>query len=1103
VNLCKIHWLTSIFLFSDGNKKMRYIADLHIHSPFSRATSKAGNLQGLAAWARVKGIHLLGTGDFTHPGWFSQLKEQLVPAEPGFYKLKDEAIPLALPQVTPEALPNRFLLTAEISSIYKRHGAVRKIHNLLYVPDFASAERINSVLAGIGNIESDGRPILGLDSRDLLEILLEKAPEGFLVPAHIWTPWFSLFGSRSGFNTIEECYGDLSPHVFALETGLSSDPDMNRLIPALDRFALISNSDCHSPGKLGREANIFNTDFNFFGLREALKNPLTDAFTATIEFYPEEGKYHADGHRDCKVCLEPAETRKIGAVCPVCGKPLTVGVLHRVMELAERTDPYYPPGSPAVHSLIPLPEVLGEILGVGPATKGVMALYAKVIDRFGSEFNLLLNTPVDEINRMSPVLGEAVARIRTGRVIRTPGYDGEFGVIRVFAEGERQELAGQISLFAGKKTVQSAKKQRSQLPLEKKAVPPADSPKSARKPNPEQLTAITSREKTILVAAGPGTGKTFTLVARIKHLLATENARPEEMVAITFTNRAAREMQERLNRDLDEAAQAIFVGTFHAYCLALLRKETPDLMVIGEEERDLYLRKAFPDWPRAEHHILKKQLAVHVDQLNRGTLPTDVALPDSLDRYLASLTPNKAIDLDLVIPWCVERLRSATARADQLSGQVAHLFVDEFQDLNHPQYQLVLLLGFQAQVFAIGDPNQAIYGFRGSDLSLFQRFREKPGVTTLALIRNYRSAPAIIDGAAALIRHNRQSGDTQLVAQSTSTARIEWHQATNAQAEAEFIVQRIEEGLGGTSSLSRHTGRNGGQTRSLADFAVLYRLSQMAEPIADALHRKGIPFQLVGATPFYLKPALKAACHFLLASSAEAGLSDHLLLIAGLPGVGEATISLIEKRIPLRCPDFYGEALTLPLPARTAKNIRKMGATLKNFQTAAKHGLARPLAEALPGLGIDPQGPEAKRLLHLANAFGNNLQAFCEHLRQNAQATVYDARAEAVALMTMHAAKGLEFPVVFLPGIEEEILPCTIANLHSDVEEERRLLYVAMTRAQETLVLSAAANRTIFNRTTGHSPSRFIQEIPASLLSETGQPLAKRRDASGRQLQLF
>jgi superfamily I DNA/RNA helicase len=854
---------------------------------------------------------------------------------------------------------------------------------------------------------------------------------------------------------------------------------------------------------LGREANIFNTGFSFSDLREALQNPLTGGFAATIEFYPEEGKYHCDGHRNCHVCLEPVETRKIGAICPVCGKPLTVGVLHRVMELAERTEPYYPPGSPAVHSLIPLPEVLGEILGAGPATKGVMALYAKVIDRFGSEFTLLLDTPIDEINQMSPVLGEAVARIRTGRVIRTPGYDGEFGVIRVFGEGERQELAGQISLFAGKKRAQPAKSpDRSPLPLEKKAPQTADRPKPARNPNSEQMAAITSKAETILVAAGPGTGKTFTLVARIEHLLKAEHGRPEEMVAITFTNRAAREMQERLSRDLGETAQAIFVGTFHAYCLALLRKETPDLTVIGEDERDLYLRKTFPEWPRAEHHILKKQLAGYVDQLNRGTLPAGAALPDLLDHYLASLLPSKAIDLDLVIPRCAERLNRDPAFTRQLTGRVSHLFVDEFQDLNHPQYQLVLLLGAQARVFAIGDPNQAIYGFRGSDLTLFQRFQERPGVTTLALIRNYRSAPAIIDGAAALIRRNRQSGDTQLVAQSTSTALIEWHQMPSAQAEAEFIVRRIEEGLDGISSLSKNTGQSG-QTRSFADFAVLYRLSQMAEPIAEALHRRGIPFQLVGATPFYLKPALKAACHFLLASVPDASLNEHLLLIAGLAGAGEATLALIEKELPMRCPDFYGAALALALPANAATSIRKMGETLMNFRTAAEHGLARPLAEAMPALGIDPQEPEAKRLLQLANSFGSNLEAFCEHLRQNAQATIYDERAEAVALMTMHGAKGLEFPVVFLAGIEEEILPCTIANLHSDVEEERRLFYVAMTRAQDSLILSSAASRIIFNRAATHRASRFIQEIPSSLLSETDQPLGKRRNASGRQLQLF
>jgi len=427
---------------------MDYIADLHIHSPYSRATSPDSNLAGLAGWARVKGIQVVGTGDFTHPGWFRRLKEELEPAEPGLFRLKNEAmIASPLPGSPQLAGQVRFLLSAEISGIYKRHGVVRKVHNLLYVPDFASAERLSAKLAGIGNIGSDGRPILGLDSRDLLEILLEQAPEGFLVPAHIWTPWFSLFGSKSGFDAIEECFDDLTSHVFALETGLSSDPDMNRLISGLDRFALISNSDCHSPSKLGREANLFSTGLDFFSLRDAIKGNRRETFRGTVEFFPEEGKYHADGHRACRVCLDPAESRRLGLTCPVCGRPLTIGVYHRVMELADRKEPLYREDSPKVFSLIPLPEVLGEIIGAGPASKGVMEHYCRTIERFGSEFNLLLHVSLEEIREASPILGEAVSRMRAGRVIRMPGYDGEYGVIRVFEEGEAERLYGQSGLF--------------------------------------------------------------------------------------------------------------------------------------------------------------------------------------------------------------------------------------------------------------------------------------------------------------------------------------------------------------------------------------------------------------------------------------------------------------------------------------------------------------------------------------------------------------------------------------------------------------------------------------------------------------------------------
>ncbi|RNC72304.1 MAG: DNA helicase UvrD [Desulfuromonadales bacterium] len=421
---------------------MDYIADLHVHSPFSRATSKDSTLAGLAAWARVKGIQVVGTGDFTHPGWLGRLKELLQPVEPGFFRLRDENVPAPLPGLAPSSSPVRFMISAEISCIYKRHGVVRKVHNLLYVPNFASAERINARLAGIGNIESDGRPILGLDSRNLLEILLDVAPEGFLVPAHIWTPWFSLFGSRSGFDSVEECFDDLSPHVFALETGLSSDPDMIRRISALDRFALISNSDCHCPSRLGREANLFATGFDYFSLRDALKGNRRESFRGTVEFFPEEGKYHMDGHRACHICLEPAETRCLDRCCPVCGKPLTVGVLHRVMELADRDRPSYPAGAPGFFSLVPLPEVLGEILGVGPASKRVMGEYARLIERFGSEFGLLLSAAVEEVGAESPLLAEAIRRIRGGHVIRRGGYDGEYGLIRVFEEGELTRLAG-------------------------------------------------------------------------------------------------------------------------------------------------------------------------------------------------------------------------------------------------------------------------------------------------------------------------------------------------------------------------------------------------------------------------------------------------------------------------------------------------------------------------------------------------------------------------------------------------------------------------------------------------------------------------------------
>lgn len=394
---------------------MKFMADLHIHSRFSRATAKDLDPEHLTLWAQKKGITVMGTGDFTHPAWVSELKDKLIEAEDGLYQLRpdlqkqvDEAVPLSC------LAPIRFLLSGEISCIYKKNGMTRKIHHLILMPDMASVLRFNERLERIGNITSDGRPILGLDSRDLLEIALEASEKAFLIPAHIWTPWFSLFGSKSGFDDLEECFQDLTGHIHALETGLSSDPPMNRLLSALDSYVLISNSDAHSPGKTGREANIFDTGLDYTQMIQAMTTGR--GFMGTIEFFPEEGKYHLDGHRKCQIRFQPTETVDHNGLCPQCGKPLTVGVLHRVHELSNREHPRL---SKNFFSLIPLTEILSELLSVGPATKKVTSFYEKILAELGPELKILLDCPLDEIKASGgPILSEAVHRMRRQQVIR-------------------------------------------------------------------------------------------------------------------------------------------------------------------------------------------------------------------------------------------------------------------------------------------------------------------------------------------------------------------------------------------------------------------------------------------------------------------------------------------------------------------------------------------------------------------------------------------------------------------------------------------------------------------------------------------------------------
>ena len=416
----------------------RYIADLHVHSRYSRATSRDCDLGGLHHWAQRKGVAVVGTGDFTHPAWFKELSSNLEPAEPGLYRLRRK-VAAAADRGVPAACRAdvRFLLSGEISSIYRRDGRVRRVHSLVLAPDLETVAKFNTRLARLGNIASDGRPILKLDPRDLLDLLLEAHPACALIPAHIWTPWFAMLGSMSGFDSLEACFGDRARQVFAVETGLSSDPPMNWRVSGLDAVALVSNSDLHSPSALGRDANVFFGRPDYFRMLDGLRRRDPAVCGGTIDLFPEEGKYTLDGHRACGFSCAPAETRRLGGRCPRCGKPLTIGVLSRVEALAGRPAGFRPPGALPHAYIIPLPELLGEVLGVGPAAKKVRAACDALLAACGPELAILRDVPPDALDAHGPPrLSEAVRRLRAGQVVRRGGYDGVYGTVRALPESE-------------------------------------------------------------------------------------------------------------------------------------------------------------------------------------------------------------------------------------------------------------------------------------------------------------------------------------------------------------------------------------------------------------------------------------------------------------------------------------------------------------------------------------------------------------------------------------------------------------------------------------------------------------------------------------------
>ncbi len=1089
---------------------MRFIADLHVHSLFSRATSKNSHLRGLAVWAAVKGLDVVATGDFTHPGWFARIHEELEPAEPGLFRLKPDPafdyaalLPEGLkPARSPEAV--RFVLGTEISCIYKRKGRVRKVHNLIYAPDIQTAQRINAKLGDLGNITADGRPILGLDSRDLLEIVLDQSEDAFLIPAHIWTPWFSLFGSKSGFDRIEDCFADLTPQIFALETGLSSDPDMNRLLSALDRYTLISNSDCHSPSKLGREANIFDTELDYFSLREAMRQPCDaegqQRRLATVEFFPEEGKYHADGHRKCGVCLDPQKTRELGGLCPVCGKPLTVGVLHRVLELADRTEPLHPVGSPMVQRLVPLAELVSELLAVGPASKQVTAACTRLINAFGSEFHLLLDAPLEEMQDFG-LLAEAVARVRRDEVLRQPGFDGEFGTMRVFAAGELERLGGQQSLFP--QDTGPVRKTRTK----RKRLAPAPEPEPAFQPapqvlNPAQQAAVASNSRVILVQAGPGTGKTHTLVSRARRLLA-EGAR---CTLITFTNKAADELKHRLPENRANCR----IATFHGFCLELLRLTRPGLAVAGPEERDSLLAALFPELSASARAQLAQ--AISLDLAGTGEL-----LPQ-VQQYLDALTAQELVDLDDVCRQALALFQADSPLSVQCRELTGTLLVDEFQDVNAVQYALVAELAKTSAVFCIGDPDQAIYSFRGASPRWFYRLLEDFTAERHVLAQNYRNGEKIVCAASAVIGCNPHSlALPKPEALSGRPGLIHVQVCRDPLDEARFLADQIEIQTGGLSHRAVERLEAGAEGKAaLGDIAVLYRSLRLAEAVEKVFAERGIPFQQVALTAWYMQGACRLASSWLMLAGNQDRVGQMLFLLGQESGLGEARLGRVQARLR--------ETTEQSLPAllsALAGSADVPAAFLTLGQAVAELSV-RPPAEMTAALlpllaehytNFSPDQDEVERLLERSASFAD-LESLAAHLARYQDSVLYDAQAQAVTLSTLHAAKGLEFDVVFLCGCEEGQIPLKprvpLAGeaLAEHLAEERRLFYVGMTRARKTLYCTWTASRPGFAPSDAESrrqPSPFLAEFDQNLISPAPQlaQAARKKRARARQLELF
>jgi uncharacterized protein (TIGR00375 family) len=1079
----------------EKGKEMNFIADLHIHSHFSMATSKQLRPEYLDYWSRIKGIKVVGTGDFTHPGWLKELKDKLEPAEPGLFKLKEDHKPDNLVPETPDNAV-RFMLTAEISNIYKKNGQVRKVHSVLLTPDFESAEKIQQRLTTMNfNITSDGRPILGLDVRDLLEITLEVNPRNFFIPAHIWTPWFSVFGSKSGFDSMEECFDDLTGHIHTVETGLSTDPPLNWMCSFLDRYTLVSNSDAHSPEKLGRNANLFKTEATYDAMIEAMKTGDPDQFGGTFDMFPQEGKYHYDGHRKCGVRWDPLETLKHKGICPVCGKKITAGVVNRIVKCSDRKDIHERQNRLPFHSIIPLKEMLSEIEGVGEKSKTTARHYDQLIRKSGSEFNLLHYLPLEEVESVGgEVLAEAVRRMRNHEVIIQEGFDGKYGQVKVFQPDEIKYYGTRGSLFSANPSFRKPGRRKlinfdlaEYQRLEKTGIQPhqaAEDPVqyAPRRSgvleglNAEQAEAAAHGDGPAAVFAGPGTGKTRVLTRRIVHLIHEKQVNAAHILAISFTNKAAGEMQKRCQEMLknDGLAYKPTIATFHAFGYQILRKfpehtnRTARFSIIDHQDKKQLIAGLFDISDRQAGTY-----AWHFSRIKQNPLKEaaeEDGMMAALQDYENRLAEYDLFDLDDLVCKPVEILENAPTVREELNHQYSRILIDEFQDINQMQYRLIQLLtagSSRPNIFVIGDPNQAIYGFRGSSRRFISRFVEDhPDTKVYKLHTSYRCSRNILSASGDILREKGLQGLTDGV-----KIRIAPH--TTEKSEAEYIARTIESLSGGLRFFSMDSnvslGNQDDTAGSLSDFAILCRTKAQMKAIEKALLDHTIPYQLVAEDEFFSHPLVK---------------NIHLLLnYAANPNNG----FLRKKTNRL--------GISKSILRDHLDQVKKLSALKDKVRYLYDH--------MLPHHSGEDQEGTIRRLESLADSYDNDTEGFLKFIALGSSHDAYEDNTEKVAVMTLHASKGLEFSCVFIAGCEDSLIPYSFfKNQEVNREEEKRLLYVGMTRAQNYLYLTHARKRMLMGQERIMQRSPFLDQIEKEL-TEVEENTYQKKKPDDAQLKLF